>query len=215
MELKYGKDNIERLPLEFYLEKFKGIDPLVSAERLGIPYDEEKQEFTVSFLGETYQISWPDYNAVPVEGRNGYYPACEETYAKVLVMRYLIQATTTAFDGRFMAFREFSGGDLYFRPFQGRCIFRMNRKYGSRTEVFARLMEKLGAVKASQGDISYDLEIFPEFWVRFIIWEGDEEFPASTQILFSANFPLAFDTYDLVECAEITMNTMGRLEKMA
>ena len=50
-------------------------------------------------------------------------------------------------------------------------------------------------------------------FVRLILWEGDEEFPASAQILFSSNFSTAFETYDLAEIGGILIGAMGGMEK--
>lgn len=38
-------------------------------------------------------------------------------------------------NGEFCAYRELPSGDLYDKPFQGRCIFRLNRKYGNQPEL--------------------------------------------------------------------------------
>lgn len=75
-------------------------------------------------------------------------------------------------------------------------------------------MSCLGASSVKLGDAGYELEILEELYVRFIFWEGDEEFPSSCQILFSSNFPAAFGTYDLAEVGEICINTFGAIEKL-
>ena len=89
----------------------------------------------------------------------------------------------------------------------------MNHKFGSRLEKFKEIMECIGAVSVRLGDIGYELELFEELYLRFIFWEGDEEFPASSQILFSSNFPAAFGAYDLAEIGEICINTFCAIEK--
>ena len=53
-------------------------------------------------------------------------------------------------------------------------------------------MEHIKAVAVKHGDIAYEVEIFPEYKVQMILWEGDDEFPPSSQILFSDNFPCFF-----------------------
>ena len=53
-------------------------------------------------------------------------------------------------------------------------------------------MEKIHAVPLSNGDAGYEFEFINELYLRFLLWEGDEEFPPSAQILFSDNFPVAF-----------------------
>lgn len=89
----------------------------------------------------------------------------------------------------------------------------MNRKYGNRPETIERIMDTLGGVQVHMADKGYELEIFENLYLRFLFWEGDEEFSASSQILFSSNFSGAFDAYDLAEIGEICINTFNEIEK--
>ena len=57
-DLNYSKDSKERMPWEHYLEQFQKADPREIAERLSIPYDEEKKAFTLKFLGTVYEITY-------------------------------------------------------------------------------------------------------------------------------------------------------------
>lgn len=42
-DLNYEKDSKERMPWEHYMEEYKNADPAEIAQRLEIPYDEEKR----------------------------------------------------------------------------------------------------------------------------------------------------------------------------
>lgn len=44
--------------------------------------------------------------------------------------------------------------------------------------------------------------------IRLSIWEGDNEFPASAQILFSDNFSAAFTAEDIAVAGDITLNAL-------
>jgi hypothetical protein len=66
----------------------------------------------------------------------------------------------------------------------------------------------MGAAKIQAGDAGYEIEVFPGFFVRFQLWAGDEEFPPSSQILFSDNFAAAFHAEDLVVVCDIIIGTM-------
>lgn len=74
-------------------------------------------------------------------------------------------------------------------------------------------MRHLGALSIGSGDRGYEIEIFEGLYARFIFWEGDDEFPTASQILFSSNFPAAFSAYDLAEIGEICINTFQTIEK--
>ena len=48
VDLNYEKDSKERIPYEHYLEVYQNADPKEISSRCDVPYDAEKQEFTVS-----------------------------------------------------------------------------------------------------------------------------------------------------------------------
>lgn len=208
----YDKNAKEKEPFEYYTKAFAEADPLEMSTRSGETYH-EKSGFTIHYLGGSYQIRWPDFRVIPHEDNTADYLSGSNS-AQILVMRHLVQGAKTEGSGKFLSFREMPNGELYFRQFQGRCLFRFKGKYGSRPEAFSAVCEKMGARKVDYADWCYDFELFDELFVRFILWAGDEEFPASTQILFSDNFLQAFETYDLAEIGGIILSAMGVAERL-
>ena len=200
---EYNKHNLQDQPIEFYTEKFRGADPEEIAARTHTLYDAEDRAFSLRFLGRDYRISWPGFEITPQLADNS---------GTVLILRYLLFAEYEAFNKHFISFRDMPSGDLYFGPFQGRCIFRFNHKYGNRRNVFEKVLDGMGAAKVDYADACYDVELLPELYIRFILWEGDDEFPASSQILFSENFKKAFETYDLAEAGGVCLNAFGAWE---
>jgi hypothetical protein len=41
-----------------------------------------------------------------------------------------------------------------------------------------------------------------------ILWEGDDEFPPSAQILFSDNFPVSFQAEDMAVMGDVIIGAM-------
>ena len=91
-------------------------------------------------------------------------------------------------------------------------IQRLLRIYSGRIPDFKEAAVKLGGILIPGGDAAVELELFDNLYIRFLLWEGDEEFPASSQILFSSNFPAAFSVYDLTEIVEIILGVMKEKE---
>ena len=46
-----------------------------------------------------------------------------------------------------------------------------------------------------------------------MLWAGDEEFPPSSQILFSDNFPLSFEAEDLAVVGDIAIGTLKKMKE--
>ena len=138
-DLNYDKDSKERMPWEHYLELYAKADPKEIASRLSIPYDEEAKEFTLTFLGSEYKITYPDFQVKHVADEKKCYPLEDMIYAKILTIRFLLNGSASVGTGRFKTYREMPWGEVYLRQFDGRCIKRLAFTYGNRLDDFRRL----------------------------------------------------------------------------
>ena len=75
-------------------------------------------------------------------------------------------------------------------------------------------MEHIHCVSVEHGDIAYQLEIFPGYLVQMILWEGDDEFPPSSQILFSDNFPVSFQAEDMAVMGDVIIGSLKAFAKV-
>ena len=212
-KLGYGKDSKERLPWEHYLSQYQESDPKEIAARLGISYDEEQKYFTLKFLGTVYQISWPDFQVSHEADDMGFYPLETMTYARTLTIRFLLNGAEASGTGKFKTYREMPWGEVYLRQFDGRCIKRLAFSYGNRIKDFQAIMEHMHCVPVKHGDIAYQLEIFPDYLVQMILWEGDDEFPPSSQILISDNFPISFQAEDMAVMGDVIIGSLKSFAK--
>ena len=213
MDFPYEKDNKERIPLEHYLSEYRNIDPKEAAERCGVEYDEEKQQFHIRLMGFRYLVDFPEF-AVHKEDENeeGAFLLLDMVPAKIIVLRFLISAQVVKSSGKYLTYREVPWGEVYFRQFEGRCLMRLKFGFGFKLDKFAEGMEKIpGVKKLSLGDVSYEFEFINGLHVRFILWGGDEEFPPSSQILFEDNFPYAYQAEDLAVVGDISISTLKAL----
>ncbi len=213
MDFPYEKDNKERIPLEHYLSEYRNIDPKEAAERCGVEYDEEKQQFHIRLMGFRYLVDFPEF-AVHKEDENeeGAFLLLDMVPAKIIVLRFLISAQVVKSSGKYLTYREVPWGEVYFRQFEGRCLMRLKFGFGFKLDKFAEGMEKIpGVKKLSLGDVSYEFEFINGLHVRFILWAGDEEFPPSSQILFEDNFPYAYQAEDLAVVGDISITTLKTL----
>ena len=207
-DLNYSKDSKERMPWEHYLEQFQKADPREIAERLSIPYDEEKKAFTLKFLGTVYEITYPDFQVSHHPDEMGYYPLEEMIYGKILTMRFLLSGAVSSGTGKYKTYREMPWGEVYLRQFDGRCIKRLAFSYGNRIEDFRAILSHIHGSPLEHGDAAYEVEIYPGYRIQMILWEGDEEFPPSSQILFSDNFPVSFQAEDMAVMGDVLIGSL-------
>lgn len=203
MEPIYGKNNIEELPLEFYLEKYRAADPAEMAVRCALPYDGAKRIITMNFMGEEFAVSHPDFTIVG--------PTPLTNKERILFLRYLLDGSYTMPTGHYMTYREFPWGNVYLQQFDGRCIKRFAFSYGFKPALLHKVMEKMGAAKLQQSDAGYEITLINGLTMRFLLWFGDEEFPPNAQVLFSENFRHAFTAEDMANIGDIVI---GRMKKI-
>ena len=211
---RYDKDNKERLPVEHYRARFAQLDPLEAADRCALPYDPQTQEFTLRLMDRCYAVRWPEFTFRCVDQDPSGYLALESYFpSRTLVIRYLLEGRCVPPSGTFVTYRDVPWGEVYFRNFQGRCLARLAFGFGNRLEDFRRGMERLHAAPVPSGDAAYQFEFLDNLFVRFILWAGDEEFPPSSQILFSDNFPQAFTAEDMAVVGDIAIGTLKEIAK--
>ena len=71
-----------------------------------------------------------------------------------------------------------------------------------------RLVVPIAAAPAPGGDRAFDVPFLPGLTVRLLLWEGDEEFRPTAQILFSDNFSSAFSAEDIAVVGDVLLNAM-------
>lgn len=211
MEIENHK---EEVPFEYYLEKYKALDPQEVSGRCAIPYDGEKKQFLVRLMGYQYAVSFPEFEITAMtDDKEAYLILLDHIPAKTFVLRFLIEGQYIKSTGKYMTFREVpTYGELYLKPFTGRCISRLTYGFGFKLDAFDRAMKKLGAKPLALGDTAYEFELIDHYHMRFIFWEGDEEFPPSAQILYEDNFPFGFHAEDMVVAGDLSISTVKGLD---
>ena len=166
MNIDYGKDNKERIPYEHYLAEFRKLNPQEAAQRTGIPWHEETQEFEMHMMQKRFLIKWPECTIRKADPEEHGYGAMEDGIPpKIMVMRYLSRGVSSTGSGNFLTYREVPHGEVYFRQFQGRCMMRLAFGYGSNLSLFHAQMEKIGAKKLDMGDAAYEFEFLDKYFV--------------------------------------------------
>jgi len=194
------ENNKEMVPFEHYTGLFEKLDPVEAAQRCGVKYDEAAQTFTMRLLYVDYEIAWPKFS---IRSDNEKGIALKSLPAQMLLIRYLLEGKASRSSGNFVTYREMPWGDVYLKPFTGRCLTRAAFTFGTRIEAFKGAIAKTPAIPLKNGDAACQLEIMPGYDVRIIVWEGDDEFPPNAQILFSDNFPEAFSAEDRTVVGDI------------
>jgi len=204
-------------PIKIYQDIFREKDPLVMKQKTGLEYIEENQEgfFVIPFLNRSVGLHWPSMETYYIDSEQLFSLKnirSEERktadYTRILLARFAMEGALVPSSGKFLAYSEMPWGPVYETQFRGRCISRLAGMYGKNLKGFEEGCEAIGGIKDKGADSAYVLELLPGFFIKVFLWEGDEEFRATAQVLFSDNFPLAFTAEDIAVVGDIFINAM-------
>lgn len=197
----------DKLPYDHYSSILKDFDPALMAKNTGSAYDAEKGEIKVQLMCDCYVVKFPEGQVVRED-----YSEIEKYPVKTLILRFLQNSKGMEATHKDITYRDVPGGDVYYRNFSGRCIMRLVGTFGKKIDMFAHVMEELGAEKVNMADAAYKFEFVNNFYVTFALWEGDDEFPPQGQILFDANASTMFTAEDLAVVGDVSI---GKITGMA
>ena len=191
----------EEVPFAHYEELFRKLTPAEAADRTGASWD--GKEFTLKLLGRSYAIAHPDYAIRALDG--GSLPPL---HVQTFLLRYLLESKAVAWKGEWKTFREMPWGEMYITPYTGRVLTRAAFTFGFRTAAMKAACEKMGAEAVKHGDAGYRFDLIGNYRMQILIWEGDDEFPPSAQVLYSDNFAEGFAAEDRVVAGDILISTI-------
>lgn len=159
-------------------------DPFVLAERTGSEYVDlggGKGSFRLPYYGVPHVIDFPALVVrVEAAGRE-----CGLNRSS-LFFYYLDTADGGPMADKWIAFRELPGGLFYHQAYQGYSGDRLAQAINNRTSVFERAAANLGGTRLSLGDAAFAFQALPRVRVAAVYYAGDEDFPASANVLFDA-----------------------------
>ena len=187
----------EEVPFSHYESLFRDLNPQETVTRLpGGTFEDGR--FTITLLGRTYRVSWPEYALEALDGK-----PLPNLPTQTFLLRCLLEGKELPFLGQWKTFREMPWGELYIQPFTGRCLTRAAFTFGTRVAAFRAACERLGARKLPHGDAGYEFSFFGPYSMQLLVWEGDDEFPPNAQILYTDKFAQGFAAEDRVVAGDI------------
>ena len=186
--------------LAVVLEKLSGLDVEEQCRRAGACHAEGPggPSGTLDYLGERYRVTFAD-GAVSPEGD------AEELSLRerVLVLHYLAEASGSPPSGRQITYRDLPGGIVYYPTFAKRTVDQLVRHFGGCPELLAPAAEAIGGAAVELGDSGVVIPAFSRVPITLVLWHGDDEFPASANLLFDGNITDYLQAEDVTIVCEI------------
>lgn len=191
------EDSISRklkLAHKKYIDSFLEGNPSLMAELAGGSFEDGK--IIIRHFNTDYAVDCGDCSITPKPS----------TYLEeILILKYLREAQGMEGPGEdFQAFIQLPCGSHHIKAFKAEVTDVLAKRFGADFQGFKAACEELGGIPASDGDMAYVLSFFPKIYVKIIIWEADEEFPAASNFLFDSRCSFHMDTDGLNELANAT-----------
>ncbi|HWQ70905.1 MAG TPA: DUF3786 domain-containing protein [Desulfitobacteriaceae bacterium] len=146
----------------------------------------------INFLGQHYEVDCPSGNFRPEASLQGELPV----FARILILHYLTNTVDTIIEGKYISFKELPGGHIYIQPFTNRSILPLAKLFGAQPHRLVEIASRLGGRQTDLGDVGVTINVFPRIPITLVLWQGDEEFAASANILFDASAAQLLPTED-------------------
>ncbi len=174
------------------------------AKKAGADYQKgnDGEKIVLHFFSDPYSIQFPQIE---------FYSPSKKTVSlvtRILLLHYLIRADGSSLSGKWVAYKDIPGGLLYAGVFARRVTEPLVRKFGRSAKWFKEIGIKLGGELGGVGDASFILKAFPYIPMQYVLWEGDEEFPPTVQLLFDASVDQYLSLEDIVVLGQMAT---GRL----
>jgi hypothetical protein len=127
----------------------------------------------------------PDTEPVPIAER-------------LLILHYLVTASGATPRGEWISFKDLPDGLLYHSTFYKRTVKLLLKKFGDSPAKLTAAAAKIGGIPVQIGDAAVTVQAFPKVAVTWVLWQGDDEFPAEGSVLLDRGIPDYLPTEDIV-----------------
>ncbi|NLM52197.1 MAG: DUF3786 domain-containing protein [Firmicutes bacterium] len=193
------REHQEKVPFLYILEKFQQQDLQDLCQGKGLNYDEKQNVITVNVMSENYDVFYPSGKVFKEDGRE-----VTSYLLKTVLLRYLVNGKGTKPTFKFISYKEIKDGQVYYPNFYKRTIQRLAQLYEADPDLFD-FPDKLERIPMPRGDLAFAFEFLPNVYFQFILYRGDDEFPASANILMDANIEDYFNAEDLAVVVDIAI----------
>jgi hypothetical protein len=203
VDMDLTKQKNYRQSFDLACASIKGLNLEERARNAGADYRKGNgEEVVVDFFSEPYHVHFPQVE---------FYSPSKKAVSlvtRVLLLHYFIRADGTPFSKKWVGYKDISGGLLYAGVFARRVTEPLQKRFGGSAKLFQGIGLSLGGDPAGVGDASFVLQVLPFVRLQYVLWEGDDEFPPSFQVLFDASVDHYLSLEDIVVLGQMST---GRL----
>ena len=152
---------------------------------------EDSSTIKIKFIDKFVTINIPEFTFAVTS------PDTVDIWEKILILHYLSEANTDALTGSLITYRQIKSGSVYFPTFEKRSILPFTKFFAENSDSLLEVANHIDAEKYDSGDMAIKIMAFPSVPLYFVLWKGDDEFPASGNILFDETIEKKLSAEDI------------------
>lgn len=168
--------------------------------RTGMPFDRQRQVFSLSSLGKDIEIDYCDWNIRPVL----------DEWHQLLILHYLDMADGTPLSQQLMAFGDLPSGMVRGGGFDRQSERDLGLRLGHAPQAqVERACRALGGVLTpSNADVCAVFSMFPNYPITLKLWFADEEIPGSGRMFLDRSASHYLTVEDAVTAGSLLMEAL-------
>jgi hypothetical protein len=198
--LRRAEEELKRAPLADLAQK---------AGAVLTPLGDSTFCIRLGFFAEAATIQIGESLNISIEGQEKEVPIEE----KIILCHYLLRAAGASPTGQWITFRQIPDGHFYDAAFQRRTRDPFLLTFGQNPQLYRDCAEKLGGSPAQNGDVGMTFRALPHVPVQLVLWQGDEELPPESTILFDATISQYLPAEDIAVLSGMLVYRLMRLAK--
>lgn len=119
----------------------------------------------------------------------GFWKKADHPLLELMTLIYLLHAGPAIPTGRIVGPTELKEGHFFRGPHE-LPTDKISARFGNDLEGFRKAAESLGGGAVAMADAAFRINPFPKIPLFFLLWAGDDEFPARSSILFDSSVEL-------------------------
>ena len=172
-------------------------------------YEPKTKSYRLSVWGDTYGI-YPHESKITRLGEDNHKASL---LFGLFIVYYLLRSKDIPISNEWISEKDIPGGPTFFRGPHKIPTQIIEDRYEKNIKEFKIICEKLQGVPLDVADASYVFRIAPRIPVMVQFWDGDEDFPAESKLLFDKTIT-AHLTPDIIFCMAVEVcKRIGKYEK--
>lgn len=163
-----------------HFQELNGLVPAEVCRRALCSWDEAMCSYSLSVWGDAYSI-YPGKETIEPSGAAKHPP---HDYLALFMIHYLLGAQEIPAAGEWISEKDLPGGSTFFRGPHTIPTHVVSNHFGNDLQAFRIRCQELCGASLDLADSAFRFRVAPRIPVAVLYFEGDEDFPAESKILY-------------------------------